>query len=108
LYFDAKDGSEIIVICQPELPSNITIDENNNIYVEIDIKINSELSDLLKYNKFVSINVGEKLFSIPLQSLQLKEEQVYRFKGQGISHICEKDIYNVSSNADIIVKIVLI
>lgn len=107
LYFDAKDGSEIIVICQPQLPTNITIDENNNIHVQSDIKIDSELAYLIKHTKFVSIEVGEKWFSIPLNNLYLKEEQSYKFKGQGIANILENDIYNVSSKADIIVKIIL-
>jgi hypothetical protein len=57
LYFDSPDGSEIIVLCQPKLPTNMIIDENNNIYVEKSIKIDL---DLIKNNKFVSIEVGEK------------------------------------------------
>lgn len=108
LYFDANDDSEIIVICQPKLPTNISIDENNNIFYEKRIKMDSELSDLIKNNKFVSLEVGEKWFSIPLNHLYLKEEQLYKFKGQGVAHILEKDIYNISSKADIIVKIILI
>ena len=108
LYFDAEDGSEIIVLCQPKLPTNITIDENNNIYCEICINICNELPYLLKNSKFVSLSIGEKWFSIPLDKLFIKEEQLYKFKGQGIAHISEKDIYNVSSKADIIVKIILV
>jgi curved DNA-binding protein CbpA len=104
LYFDSPDGSEIIVLCQPKLPTNMIIDENNNIYVEKSIKIDL---DLIKNNKFVSIEVGEKWFSIPLNKLYLKEEQLYKFKGQGIAHILENDIYNVTSKADIIIKIIL-
>ena len=107
LYFDSKDGSEIIVLCQPKLPSNISIDEHNNIYYETNINIHSELSYLIKNNKLFSIEIGDKWFSIPLYKLQIKEEQLYRFKGQGISRISEKDIYNVSSKADIIVKVIL-
>ena len=108
LYFDAKDGSEIIVLCQPKLPTNITIDENNNIYYETSINIVSEMTHLIKDKKFVSIEIGDKWFSIPLDKLHLKEEQLYRFKGQGISRIFENDIYNVSYKSDIIVKIILI
>lgn len=110
LYFDDKDGSEIIVLCQPKLPTNIMIDENNDIYIETSIKIENELSALLKNNKFVSIEIGDKWLSIPLDKLYLKEEQIYKFKGQGIAHISseQKDIYNVSSKSDIIVKIMLI
>ena len=108
LYFDAPDGSEIIVLCQPKLPTNISIDENNNIYYEESIKICGELSYLIKNTKFVSIEIGEKCFSIPLDKLYIKDEQLYRFKCQGISQICEKEIYNIDNKADIIVKIILI
>jgi hypothetical protein len=108
LYFDAPDGSEIIVLCEPKLPSNISIDENNNIYYEKQIKIDSELSDLIKHNRCVSINLEEKTFSIPLNKLYIKEEQLYRFKCQGIAQISEKEIYNVNSKADMIVKIILV
>jgi len=82
LYFDAPDGSEIIVLCEPNLPSNISIDENNNIYYEKYIKIDSELSDLIKNNKCVSINLEEKWFSIPLNKLYIRQEQLYRFNFQ--------------------------
>jgi hypothetical protein len=108
LYFDAPDGSEIIVLCQPNLPTNIIIDENNNIYYEEVIKISEELSYLIKNNKFVSIEIGEKCFTIPLDKLYIKYEQLYRFKCQGISQISEKEIYNIDKKADIIVKIILI
>ena len=107
LYFDAKDGSEIIVLCQPKLPTNITVDENNNIYCERNIKIDSELSYFIKHLKFVSINIGDKSFTIPLDKLFMKEEQLYIFKGQGIAQISEKNIYDVSNKSDIIVKIIL-
>jgi|694.fasta_scaffold107244_3 hypothetical protein len=108
LYFDAKDGSEIIVLCQPKLSDELTIDENNNIYCEKQIKLDAELLYLIKKAKFVSIEIGGKWFSIPLSKLYLKEEQLYKFKGQGISRISEKDIYNVSCRSDIIVKIILV
>lgn len=106
LYFDAPDGSEIIVLCQPKLPENVTIDENNNIYYETTISIKNELTNLIK-DKFVSLEVGEKWFSIPLNKLHIKEEQIYVLKNQGIMQISEKNIYNVSNKSDIIVKIKL-
>jgi hypothetical protein len=108
LYFDAPDGTEIIVLCQPKLPENISIDENNNIYYEKYININIELVHLIKNKKFVSIELGEKSFSIPLNKLNLKEEQIYVLKNQGIMQILEKNIYNVSNKSDIIVKLILI
>lgn len=107
LYFDALDGSEIIVLCLPNLPEHLSIDENNNIFCEKIININEELTKLL-IDGVVSVEIGDKWYSIPLEKLHLKHEQIYKFKGNGISIISEKDIYNISSKADIIVKIVLV
>jgi hypothetical protein len=32
-------SGEIIVLCEPELPDNVTIDEDNNIYISLDINL---------------------------------------------------------------------
>lgn len=106
LYFDAVDGSEIIVLCQPELTDSLTIDENNNICIDIHI-LQTELYNMLTNEEFVSFLIGDKSFCIPLHKLYIKREQVYTFKGQGISRISEKDIYNVSCKSDIIAKIIM-
>ena len=108
MYFDGIDGSEIIVLCQPKLPENISIDENNNICIEVSINIQDELVDLLKNKKFVSCFVGDKTLNIPIYQLYMKEEQIYRFKGEGISKVIENDIYNISVKSDVIVKILLL
>jgi hypothetical protein len=107
LYFDGKNGSEIIVLCQPKIPDNIKIDDNNNIHVCKEISIESDLANLILNNQFVSVEVGGKWFSIPINELYMKKEQIYRFKSQGISHVIEKDIYNINLKADIMVKIIL-
>ena len=111
LYFDRIDDenkdSEIIVLCQPVLPDELTIDENNNIYITKEIQFD-DLKQMIFINNFVSLEIGEKCFSIPLEKLYMKKEQIYRLKGQGISQIIENDIYNVKNKSDIIVKIILI
>jgi len=112
LYFDVIDDeqkdSEIIVLCQPVLPDELTIDENNNIHITKKIQTNEIIDLLMKDDSFVSLDVGGKWFSIPLDKLQMKKEQIYRLKGQGLSQIFENDIYNVKSKSDINVKIILI
>ena len=108
IYFDAPDGSEIIVLCQPKMPENMTIDENNNIYFEKHINMQDELVNLIKNNKFVSIEIGEKCFFVPLNKLYIKDEQIYVLKNEGIMQILEKNIYTVSIKSDIIVKIKLV
>ena len=104
LYFDAPNNSEIIVLCQPRLPPQVIIDEHNNIYYNKDININCELSYLIK-DKYVSFELGGKWFSIPLDKLYIKEEQFYRFKGQGIAQIIDTDMYDIKTRGDVIVKI---
>ena len=110
LYFDkGKKGSELIVLCQPDLPNELTIDENNNIYITKEIHIDEIKNMILNTSiEFVSLEVGGKCFSIPMANLHMKKEQIYRLKGQGISQILEKDIYNVSYKSDIIVNIKII
>jgi hypothetical protein len=117
LYFDAKtlnskglDNGDIIVLCNPELPENITIDEDNNIHVSLDLE-GSNLLDLIKKDQdstdtaFVSLLIGTRDFSIPINKLYMKKEQIYKILKQGIANVIENDIYNVSSKSDIIVKI---
>jgi hypothetical protein len=122
LYFDAKsigtkdlDNGEIIVLCNPELPENMMIDEDNNLHVTKEID-GLYLLDLIKSKQgstafaqgstaFVSLLIGTRDFSIPINNLYMKKEQIYKFLKQGIANVIENDMYNVSSKADIIVKI---
>ena len=105
-YETCYDGSgcEIIVICEPELPDNVKIDDDNNLYVETEISIYNDLTDMLVNNLDISINIGNKEISIPLSNLYFKKEQYYRLKNQGITKV-KNDIYDVNDKSDIIVKV---
>jgi hypothetical protein len=105
-YFDGS-GCEIMVICEPELPNGITIDDDNNICIETEISAYNQLADDIMDNGFVGIEIGERKINIPLSHLYMKREQYYRIKNEGLSKI-RKDIYDVSEKTDIIVKILLI
>lgn len=102
-YFDSSCG-EIIVICEPELPKGITIDDENNLYIETEISVYKDLPNLIIYDGFIDINIGDMSFDIPISELYMKKEQYYRIKNKGLSKI-KKDIYDVSEKTDIIVKI---
>jgi curved DNA-binding protein CbpA len=104
--FDGS-GCEIIVICEPELPENITIDDDNNLIVTKTIKAKDELPEMLINNTPLTLNIGDKIHSISLCNLYMKREQIYRIKNQGLSKV-KKDIYDVSEKTDIIVKIFII
>lgn len=104
-YYDGS-GCEIIVICNPELPHGMNIDNDNNIYIETKIDAYNQLPDMIINQKSISIEIGNKILSIPLSSLYMIKEQTYRFKCQGISKI-KNDIYDINEKSDIIVKIVI-
>jgi hypothetical protein len=113
LYFETKKqddlinseiNSEIIVICNPELPEDLVIDEDNNIHVTRDIE-GTKLLDLIENSGSYDFVIGSKFFIIPIHHLYMKKEQIYRLFNQGISHVLEDDMYGISCKADIIVKI---
>lgn len=104
-YFDISN-CEIMVICEPELPNGITIDDENNIHIDKIICFNEELQNNIKNNNHLNICLGSKELNIPLSKLYLKSEQYYRIKNEGLSRI-KKDIYDVSEKSDIIVKLMI-
>ena len=101
LYFE-YGSKEIIVLCEPQLGVGISIDEDNNLYVESKIKI----TELVFDNSHIPVTIGNKTFEIPREELYMKREQLYRFKGQGVSKI-KDNIYDVTERADIVVKIII-
>lgn len=108
MYFDAPDGSEIIVLCKPELPDHVTIDEDNNIHISKKISIKNDLANIIYGNQPVCVEIMSKKYSFPISKLYIKKQQTYIIKGQGISKIVENDIYNVNLKGDIIVDVKLI
>jgi len=105
-YFDTENGKEMIVICEPELPDNIKIDDDNNIHIEIKLSIHNELPAMIMENKKIDIPLGDKKYYIDISHLHMKREQYYRIKNSGLSKQKE-NIYDISEKCDIIVKIKL-
>lgn len=105
-YFDSS-GCEIIVICDPELPKGVEIDDDNNIFITKEIYGYSDLMNMILLDESVRVNIGEKEYEIPISKLYMKREQYYRIKNVGISKN-KQDIYDVSDKSDIIIKIVII
>lgn len=108
LHFSSNNDQEIIVLCNPSLPSNINIDEENNIIIDFDISYNS-LFEMIKNNRNnieIELDVGRKI-NIELSKLYIKEKQTYVLFGSGISKI-KDDIYDVDEKSNIIVNIHII
>jgi hypothetical protein len=105
-YFDGSN-SELIVISEPELPTGMIIDDDNNIRIKKYICA-TDIVNMILTNKMIDINIGDKIFNIPISSLYMKREQIYKIKNKGITKIFHEDIYNVSNKSDIIVTIYII
>ena len=107
-YFDIS-GCEVIALCEPDLPDNILIDENNNIHIVKEISIVNELVNLITNNINLQIHIGDKVFEIPTQQLYMKKEQTYIIKNKGLNNILYNfDINNNCERSDIIVLLKLI
>ena len=105
-YYDGS-GCEIIAICEPDLPNNIKIDDDNNLIVNVEISAHNDLADMIINNQNISFNIGDELFSIPLSELYLKKEHYYFLTGKGLVNV-KKDLYDLSDKSDIIVRIIFI
>ena len=79
VYFDGS-GCEIIVKCIPELPNNVTIDDNNVLYVDIEIPLSSYIFNSDK----IEFQLGKKKYDIYLHKLKLKKKQHYFIQNEGV------------------------
>jgi hypothetical protein len=110
LYYKIEESSinnnntsvELIVRCIPVTPSYIYIDTNNDIYIDLRMKI----ADLLE-KKCIDLDIGGRKFTIPAGVLNVTNNQTYVLSGQGIPIINTKNMYDISNKASIIVNIEL-
>ena len=79
VYFDGS-GCDIIVKCVPELPTNITIDDNNILYVDLEIQFNVDLFD----KETIEFQLGKKKYHINHAKLKLKRNQTYFIPNEGV------------------------
>jgi len=79
VYFDGS-GCDIIVKCIPELPTNITIDDNNVLYVDLEIALSIDLFNEEK----IEFKLGKKKYDIYLKHLKLKKKQHHFIPNEGV------------------------
>jgi curved DNA-binding protein CbpA len=105
-YFDGS-GCEIIAICEPELPENIKIDDENNLIIDLKLYSDSDLPKMILNNDPIIFNIADESYSIPISELHIKKEQYYYFKGKGLVNI-KNDICDISDRSDLFVRITFI
>ena len=107
VYFETT-GREIIVYCVPEIPEHISLDDDNNIYIDYEIQ-SSDITRLIVENGLIDVSLCENInYEIPLSELHMKKEQYYKLKNKGISKGKDNDIHDISNKSDIIVKITIV
>jgi hypothetical protein len=113
-------NGEIIVLCEPELPDNVTIDEHNNIYISLDVNIHDlfrnqvvpvYITDEIRTHGFVYyLHAGDVTF-------QSGARQCVLLRGDGGIAVCRhkqesvastNDMYKVTDRANVyaIVKLI--
>lgn len=97
-----NSGCDLYVKCNPILPDNLEIDEDNNVIVSLEYKI----SDLLQMDEVYTV-IGERVFSFTTNELRIMRRQRIVRGGMGISRIKQKNVYDVSTKGDIIFDITL-
>ena len=98
VYFDHKNDGEIIVKCEPDLPQNITIDENNVLRVELTIPFKVSLFD----SPTISFFLEEKEYTAPIL---FKRIQTIYLPNCGVATIDETNITSVEKRSGIYVKL---
>lgn len=93
---------DLIVRCIPVTPSHIYIDSNNDIYIDIRMRI----VDLLE-KQCIEFEIGGKKFMINAAALYIKNNQTYVLSGAGIPIINSKNMYDIAEKSSIIVNIEL-
>ena len=105
VYFDNGCGSEIVVRCVPELPDNISIDENNNVCVCVSVKLSGVLLEQECIN--LPIYCG-KTVSINVSCLKITRHQIITFRKEGIFKTNEYGREQQCNPSDIIVDLTLV
>lgn len=91
-------GTNLYVHCEPVLPENIEIDNQNNIY----ITKNYTMNDIWKNDK---LNIEFNNIVINTRNLLIRCNQTIKYKNCGIPLINNKDPFNTSVKSDIFVII---
>lgn len=89
-------GEELYVECYPILEENISIDEINDIHIEVEYS----LLDVWEKSE-IEFKLGNIVFSIPREMLKMADFQKITLREKGISRINQEDIYNVAEKGDI-------
>jgi len=93
---ETQNKKRLIVVCRPELPRDVDIDDNGDLV----IVIRENIEKVLK-NKGIHYKLNEINIFIPGEQLQLIKYQNYKHISCGISQVNTSDVYDNSRRGDI-------
>ena len=99
-YKNKKNNNDIVVKCIPELPDNISLDNNNNLIINVTFSISEILN-----KEYITYNIGNISYDINVTKLHVKSIQQYLIKGKGISLIQSNEIYDNTKKGNVIFQI---
>jgi len=106
---EGSDDRQLIVKCMPDLPDHMSIDANNELHVDVRADIKELLNrsgGVLRVPLYDTVCVELKVSELrimPRQTVILRDGNI-----RGISLICANNIYDVSKQAPICVRVQLV
>ena len=108
LYGRGENNVDINVICVPELPENITIDQYNNIHYNINVGLQGLLDKEYIDIYICDLDKDKKNVKIKVSDLRITKYQTIILRNEGIATIDTEDSYNIDELSDIIFHISLV
>lgn len=102
LEYDLEHYSLIVKI-QPKLEQHINIDEDNQMHINIELKI----TDIFNMEQH-SVHIGKNTYTIAVRELLLKPKQTIVFKGRGLATINTKNMFAIGELSDVYIHIKLV
>lgn len=101
LIYDYNE-SEFIIKIEPNLPENISLDNNNNLLIDLEYNVRDiwDKEEIFFY-------LESKEFKLIKKNLTLRKMQKVILKNQGISKIDHNNIFNNKNRSDIIINLSL-
>jgi len=96
------NNHDLVVKCIPELPENISLDNNNNIH----ITIYDSIDNIINMDT-IPFHIGQRTFHIPIKELKIQKIQQYILKKRGISIIQSNNVYDNTEKSNIVCNIQL-
>ncbi len=97
-----NESYDLVINIIPEMDSNVSIDENNNII----IKLNEKITNIWDNDEII-FYIGSREFSFSKSLVKLLKKQYISLFNQGISKINTNNIYDVSKKSNIIILLEL-